>query len=361
MRIQESTHRYERWMRQCTTVIEADLRLKHARMRSDPFLFLRGTFYRWAEVCPILCPDLHRAPRVLSVADLHVDNFGTWRDIEGRLAWGVDDFDEAYPLPYTNDLLRLATSFKVLSDYSGAAIKLHDACDAVLEGYRRTLHRGGHPIVLAERDESLETLGIEQLKPPIDFWAKLTCLPTVRREVPAAVRRALVAALPTPQPPEYRIVRRRAGVGSLGQRRLAAVAVWKGGCVAREAKALTPSACAWLAGEVRRSQPNYEPLLRSAIRAHDPFLHVVEGGAWLIRRLSPDSTPIEITALKTKRDEGVLLHAMGREAANVHLGSPRQREWILADLRQRKPSWLRDGAKTMARVVEREWKEYRAA
>src|SRR5260370_32652719 len=49
---------------------------------------------------------------VLAVGDLHVENFGTWRDAEGRLTWGVNDFDEAYPLPYTIDLARLATSVR---------------------------------------------------------------------------------------------------------------------------------------------------------------------------------------------------------------------------------------------------------
>ena len=35
--------------------------------------------------------------------------YGTWRDTEGRLVWGINDFDEAYPSPYTNDLVRLAS------------------------------------------------------------------------------------------------------------------------------------------------------------------------------------------------------------------------------------------------------------
>src|ERR1039458_5738131 len=39
---------------------------------------------------------LRDAPKVLAVGDLHVGSFGTWRDTEGRLSWGVDDFDESY-------------------------------------------------------------------------------------------------------------------------------------------------------------------------------------------------------------------------------------------------------------------------
>ncbi|MGC1810589.1 MAG: DUF2252 family protein, partial [Candidatus Binataceae bacterium] len=103
MDIQRATLGYESWMRSCTTVIQSDLRSKHEQMKADLFMFFRGTFYRWAQVWPKVCADLRDAPDVLANGDLHANSFGTWRDSEGRLAWGVDDFDEAYPLPYTND------------------------------------------------------------------------------------------------------------------------------------------------------------------------------------------------------------------------------------------------------------------
>jgi aminoglycoside/choline kinase family phosphotransferase len=79
-------------------------------MVGDGFSFLCATFYRWAQLFPALCPKLVGAPKVLGVGDLHVENYGTWRDAEGRLVWDINDFDEACPLPYTNDLVRLATS-----------------------------------------------------------------------------------------------------------------------------------------------------------------------------------------------------------------------------------------------------------
>jgi hypothetical protein len=46
----------------------------------------------------------------MAVGDLHLENFGIWRDAEGRLVWGVNDFDEAHPMAFTNDLVRLAVS-----------------------------------------------------------------------------------------------------------------------------------------------------------------------------------------------------------------------------------------------------------
>ena len=112
MEVMEATGQYEAWMRRCTPIVDAHLRKKHTQMCGDQFSFCRGSYYRWAQLFPDLCLELARAPRVLAVGDLHVESFGTWRDVEGRLCWGVDDFDESFNLPYTNDLVRLAASAK---------------------------------------------------------------------------------------------------------------------------------------------------------------------------------------------------------------------------------------------------------
>ncbi|HEV3060473.1 MAG TPA: DUF2252 family protein [Vicinamibacterales bacterium] len=345
-------------MRRCTTVVEAHLRRKHVQMRGDLFAFLRGTFYRWAELWPEACPDLRDAPRVLAIGDLHVDSFGTWRDAEGRLCWGVDDFDDAYPLAYTNDLVRLAASARIVIDDDRLAMSFRDACDAILEGYRGTLRQGGCPIVLGEREVTLERLGIAALKPPEDFWPKLQALPHVRRPLRSDARRALEHALPEPGL-KYSVVTRTTGMGSLGQQRFAAIAMWKGGLVAREVKSMVPSALAWLDGRVNRDESYYERALDGAVRSRDPFQSIT--GAWLVRRLSPDANPIEIIDLPKKRDEAVLLQSMGIEAANVHLGSRRQTRRILADLQRRKANWLRAAARAMADVVHDEWKTFRKA
>src|SRR3984885_16194591 len=91
--IVDLTASYEMWMRSCAKVRQSDLRSKHELMRETSFAFFRGTFYRWAQLWPTVCSDLCGAPKVLAVGDLHVNSFGTWRDAEGRLCWGVDDFD----------------------------------------------------------------------------------------------------------------------------------------------------------------------------------------------------------------------------------------------------------------------------
>lgn len=82
-------------------------------------------------------------------------------------------------------------------------------------------------------------IGVDSFKPPTDFWGKLNRLPVVTRPLGSDVKRALEKTLPDPKM-EYTLVRRQAGLGSLGQQRFVAIANWQGGCIAREAKACCP-------------------------------------------------------------------------------------------------------------------------
>lgn len=50
---------------------------------------------------------------------------------------------------------------------------------------------------------------------------------------------------------------------------------------------------------------------------------------------------------------------MGREAANVHLGTRSRAKNILKDLKKRKRGWLEDAAVRMAKILEQDWKHYR--
>src|SRR5436189_949147 len=146
----KDTEKYERWLRKQCRVVEVDLEKKHERMRESAFVFLRATFFRWAKRVEGICTDLAKTPPVLSVGDLHVENFGTWRDAEGRLIWGVNDFDEAAVMPYTNDLVRLATSALLAIEEGKLALKGKAACDAIPEGYESCLEPPGNPFVLEE-------------------------------------------------------------------------------------------------------------------------------------------------------------------------------------------------------------------
>ena len=141
---------YEHWLKKHVAVVETDLQLKHKEMAASLFAFMRATFYRWVSLWPEVCADLTKTPRVLGVGDLHVENFGTWRDAEGRLVWGVNDFDEVARMPYAVDLTRLVTSAVLAKRENGLAIDPGEAATAVLEGYSEYLEEGGKPFILEE-------------------------------------------------------------------------------------------------------------------------------------------------------------------------------------------------------------------
>jgi len=150
---------------------------------------------------------------------------------------------------------------------------------------------------------------------------------------------------------------RIAGVGSLGRQRYVALGNWRGGRIAREAKPLVPSAAVW-AGQAKASTAIlYQRILDRAVRCADPFVHME--GKWIVRRLSPDCSRIELNALPIKRDEMRLLYCMGWETANVHLGTTGARARVMADIKKREAGWLLKAARRMAKAVASDWKDWR--
>jgi Uncharacterized protein conserved in bacteria (DUF2252) len=356
MNIVKATHRYELWLGQRTPLLKPDLRLKHRRMAETPFSFLRATFYRWMQVWPETCRDLCEAPHALAVGDLHVENFGTWRDVEGRLVWGVNDFDEAAVLPYALDLVRLATSAILANQEGHLALKTKDACGAILDGYRNSLATHGKPFVLEENNKWLRQIATNELRDPERFWQKMESLPAIRSELPASTADALEHLLPE-QGLDYRVVRRVAGLGSLGRLRLVALAECHGSKVAREAKALAPSSVYFARGTKDPAEIMYQVIIRRAVRDPDPFVHV--HGSWIVRRLSPHCSRIELSMLPKDRDELRLLFSMGWETANIHLGSTKARKIIQRHLDKLKREWLASAAKNMTEMVHKDWRSWR--
>src|SRR3989441_11892810 len=177
--IVEATARYETWLAERIPLVKADLEQKHRAMSAGIFPFLRATFYRWATRWRALAGDVAAAPTVLAVGDLHTENFGTWRDAEGRLVWGVNDVDETCRAPYTLDLVRLATSVMFAAQERFLRISEKRACDAILEGYVRCLLEGGRPVLLAEHQAWLRDLALVQIRDPAEFWHKLRALKRV--------------------------------------------------------------------------------------------------------------------------------------------------------------------------------------
>lgn len=366
MNIIAATKSYEVWLAKLTPLIREDIRLKHRAMREEAFPFLRATYYRWAQTFPDACPELARDPIVLAVGDLHVENFGTWRDSDGRLVWGVNDFDECHALPFSHDLVRLAVSAWLAIDDGDMAITPGGASAAILSGYLNSLRSGGKPFVLVDKSSPLRTMARERLNMPEKFWQKMLSHSPVRQAVPPGALRAIRELLPERNLP-LKFLHRIAGLGSLGKQRFTGIGDWRGGPFVREAKALTFSACYWAeANPGGASVPasrspsgnriRYEEILRRAIRCPDPMVMV--RGQWLVRRLSPDCFRIRLVHLPEKRDEHELLYSMGWETANIHLGSARPAA-LLQNLKRKRKTWLHDGARIMRGQTLDDWKTWR--
>lgn len=353
----EATAAYEAWLGEQVPLWQDDLFYKHEMMASAPFAFLRATFYRWCQRWPRLCPDEAAAPQLLAVGDLHVENFGSWRDSEGRLVWGVNDFDEVATMPYTIDLVRLATSARLALKGGHLTTTTTEACASILSGYVESLEEGGHALVLAENDKWLRRLATGKLRDPVPFWAKMTALRPLDIPLRPGLRDSLLASLPAGMT-EYNLRRRRAGLGSLGRERVMAEGTWKGAQLAREVKSSVRSA--WSrGGEAGPETADAEHLLLNAVRDPDPCY--VPAPTHVVRRLAPDCSRIELSDLPDGRDHERLLRAMGYETANLHLAHQDAAALILPDLHARPDGWLEQAARRMARATYRDWREWRTA
>lgn len=356
MNVQNATQSYERWLAKYLNLVPQDLQKKHEAMAAASFPYFRATFYRWMELWDQRKEPWACTPEVLAVGDLHVENFGTWRDVEGRLVWGVNDFDEAYPLPFSLDLIRLAVSAHLAIDGAHLSIGRGDACAALLEGYTKGIDSGGQAMVLAEHHQWLRHMVTGGLRDPVLFWRKMDSLATLRKAVPKTAIRALERMLPE-KGLQYRVAHRQAGLGSLGRERYVALADYRGGQVAREAKALAPSACVWAAGKKASSRIRYGEILRSSVRCQDPF--VEQEGRWIVRRLAPDCSRVELASMPKQRDEAKLLYAMGFETANIHLGNKGAKKRIPGVLKKLPSGWLHEAAEVMLASTQKDWKAWK--
>src|SRR5262249_43529594 len=134
--------------------------------------------------------DFEKAPSVLAVGDIHLENFGTWRDADGRWVWGVNDFDEAAEMPYVYDLIRLAVSVRLAPKMK---LGLGETADAILDGYRKGLAHPGPSLL----DES--KIWIRDYVTCSDdcrrkFWKHIDELEKV--EPPWLIQQSLIAQLP---------------------------------------------------------------------------------------------------------------------------------------------------------------------
>lgn len=331
--IETSTAKYEKWLgrRLRGQLIDDDLKEKHKKMKAGPFPFLRATYWRWAEIMREGGFEIiARAPRALAVGDIHLENYGVWRDQDGRLVWGVNDFDEAAEMPYICDLLRLAVSAALAPIAWSASVP--NICASIARGYKDGLKKPGAFVLDRDNAWLRQQFEVDNGE-RAEFWAKIAKRRQKAQESnskgkksksgsksiepPKPYREALIERLPdASSEPEF--WPSDAGTGSLGRPRWVAYACWRSAPVIREAKAVVPSAWTYAAG-TDTDEILCESAANGRFRAPDPCYRL--SNSIVLRRLSPNSRKLEVESYGAVLIDPRMLRLMGHELANIHLGT----------------------------------------
>jgi uncharacterized protein (DUF2252 family) len=115
------------------------IRLKLKRMASCAFSFFRGSCPRFARDWNDLQPPAP-GPELLVCGDLHLENFGAYRDDDGDFLFDLNDFDEAVIAPCAVDPVRCATSVLLAAELWGLSpLVANGLVLAYLDQYQSTV------------------------------------------------------------------------------------------------------------------------------------------------------------------------------------------------------------------------------
>jgi hypothetical protein len=344
------TRDFEQWLAGVIELVPAGLEEKHRVLASGELEFLRGTYYLWLVRVAEELPEVHSRPAVPIVGDLHVQNFGTWRDREQVRRWGVNDLDELATGPWLLDLLRLATS-AVLAPH--LHLDDHDVCAELLTAYAGA-EPGPAADVTGARSTHLAAL-VPEFKDPERFYARLA--EGEPAHVPARVAKAAASVAEPGWTPTWH--EHDAGTGSLGHRRAVGVGPAADGTPhAREAKQLGPGTAVWAARHIDHPpRPgDLYGLVQEAVHGSAGATRVE---AWQVRDLAPDVVRIELAGLP-RHHERQLLRSMARAVADVHGAEPQSGRLAREDAGRLDAKELVALVSTMQKVSRRDldaWRE----
>ncbi len=373
------------------------LQLKYQRMRSDPFVFLRGACHLFYARLP-KGGIFKSAPPVWCCGDLHLENFGSYKG-QNRIAYfDLNDFDEAALAPATWDLVRLLTSLRVAApSLQLEAADTEDLCAALLAAYVQALHGGkaywaepqtAHGLVRKLLDGLRDRQRSAFLDSRTTTRGRKRKLRTDgRRALPVSdAQRAHVLAFmetfaATQHDPDfYRVIdvaRRIAGTGSLGVDRYVILVEGKGspdGNYLLDLKQALPSS---LVPHLKVKQPRWESeadrvvaVQRRVQAVSMAFLQpaTLQGKPYVLRGLQPleDRVTLDGGGLRLSDIRGVV-SSMGQLTAWGHLRSAGRQGSAIADElidyagRSKWQAKLQDASREMAAQNARDAALYNAA
>ena len=133
------------------------LAMKMAAMRQTAFGFMRGSVHLfWQRVAEAGMPTT--APGAWCCADLHLQNFGTYRGDNGQVYFDLNDFDEAALAPCDWEIVRLLTSLLVAApSYGITKGDAKELAKVTAEAYRAEL--AGGKVRWIERKTAMGAIG----------------------------------------------------------------------------------------------------------------------------------------------------------------------------------------------------------
>jgi uncharacterized protein (DUF2252 family) len=373
------------------------LALKYAKMRADPFVFLRGTCHLFYARLPTR-GVFKSAPPVWCCGDLHLENFGSYKG-DNRIAYfDINDFDEAVLAPATWDLVRLLASLRVGAASLGLQpMAAEGLCTAFLSGYARALAGGKAYWVEPQTAQGLVRTLLDGLRDrrraafldsrTLRKGSKRRLRVDGRKALPVSdAQRATVTAFmesfaQTQHNPRFYevldVARRIAGTGSLGVDRYSILVEGKGspdGNYLLDLKQALPSS---LAAHLQTSQPRWASQAERVVAAQRriqavsmAFLQPVtlQGQPCVLRGLQPLEDRVTLDGARQRlSDIRDVLTAMGQMVAWGQLRSAGRQGSAIADeliAYAQRGKWqakLQAAAADMAMQTLRDAAEYNAA
>ena len=337
------------------------LALKLQKMRTDPFIFLRGACHLFYENLPSHSV-FSKAPVTWICGDLHLENFGSFKGDNRLTYFDINDFDEAVLAPCTWNLLRFLVSVQL--GVRSLSVNPADAkclCHIFIDAYASALSIGKARWVERETAVGLvrELLdGLKERTRPM-FLDLRTELKGKRRRIRTdgkkalpvdEKRRASVEALlkefaKTQENPNFYGVRdvacRIAGTGSLGVERYIVLIEGKGSPDSNYLLDLKQALPSSLDPYLKNKQPKWMSdaervvTLQNRMQAISmAFLHAVslDGESYILRSLQPSEDRVALPRWngKLRRLEEVMT-VMGQVTAWAHLRSSGRSGSAIAD------------------------------
>ncbi|MGJ7609567.1 MULTISPECIES: DUF2252 domain-containing protein [unclassified Variovorax] len=376
------------------------LAMKYANLRSNAFVFLRGTCHLFYDRLP---KDalFAKAPAGWLCGDAHLENFGSYKGDNRLVYFDLNDFDEAALAPVTWELVRFLSSILVAGDSLCATGDADALCKAFLDAYADALVLGKARWVERDTADGL----IQQLLDTLKARTRPAFLDrrtdrkgrgrvircdgkhalNVNDDARAKVTKLIDTFAASQDKPGFfkvlDVARRIAGTGSLGVERYIVLVEGKGspdGNYLLDLKQALPSS---LAPHLTLQQPAWPSqahrvvgLQRRMQAVSMAFLHPIVGAtatsaSYVLRGLQPSEDRVSLDARRNSLAQiSGVIREMGQLVAWAQLRSAGRQGSavadVLVDYGGSAKSWRNDlleAAHECAAQVEKDWKAYSAA